>query len=108
MKTLTVAATKQEEIDYYNEFLASLQPGTYLHSMFAKTGGRVEQEIRNDFAIGPVENIIREREEAQKALADLNQRKVLLEKELRDKERELVRFRAAILDIKTQARRLAD
>lgn len=46
--------TKQEEIDKWNNFLASLEPGTYLHSMLAKTGPEVEAQIRSDIAIGPL------------------------------------------------------
>ncbi len=102
MKYLTVAATKAEEIAHYNAFLATLQPGTYLHSMFAKTGGRVENEIRNDIAIGPVDDAIAERERVRKELAELQKAKV---KEAKDT---LYTIRDVINTAKGKMRRMID
>jgi hypothetical protein len=101
--TVDHTSTKSEEIAHYEAFLKTLGEGTYLHAMFSRTGGAVANEIRNDFACGPVADVIRERdaaraerlmEEARKEqirldaaalaldVASLEKRKRLLEREI--------------------------
>ena len=107
MKKLLPYASKSEEIAHWTEFVQSLSPGTYLHSMFAKHAFVVGDEILSDIAIGPVADVLAEREQAKKDVVDLRNNKVRLEKEISQLTSEKTRLEVAIDRIKDSIKEMA-
>ena len=98
--------TKAEEIAHYNAFVTGLPRGTYLYSMFHGTQGRVENEIRSDIAIGPLNDVLAERDRLAKELHKMECDKDALVRLVNDLRKSETRLRDSIDDLKAQARRI--
>jgi hypothetical protein len=105
---LTKNASKADEIRHWNVFLDSLEAGTYLHSMFSKYREAVEQEIRNDFAIGPVANVLAAREEARAELTAIEQKVAKLTTEVANLSWTRDQLSRQIRDMRETARKISE
>ena len=99
--------SKQQEIDFYRQFVADCPATSYLGSILADTVGDVESAIRNDFGFIPS---IREswaaRVDAQNELKEVNKQIGEARTELRRLERDAQTIRESIAELRSEARRI--
>ena len=107
MNHLTTAATKSEEIAFFEAFLDHLSPGTYLHSMFADSLGMVKQNIVNDIAFPPLPELYRRQQELDRDIKDKEEKLATKQAAIREAQRQYSQLEEGMLSLKRQVEKLA-
>lgn len=94
LRKLEAEASKQAEVEHYQEWVKSLPADSYLHMMFQGTEYEVEQQIRNDFG----QNWITRLQELYGEIDKEKQWAGELEKKIEDRENEFSKREQELLE----------
>lgn len=106
--------TKSQEVDVLRKFVASLEKGSYLATIFADAAPEIEGMIANDFAYSPLGGLRNAQAEMQKDLEDAKQKAVEVKKqrdalamEVKHLERRKNYLKDELAELRQRAQRLA-